>query len=241
VLQEPAVAYYVMGDTTDPAAPGNRWRTADAWPVPADETPFYLVDSRSLSGTKPGGASRVSYAYDPASACPTIGGRHLAGFMGPRDHRKILSRADVVVFTGEALTRPLEVTGRVKAKLFVSSDAPDTDFFVTLCDLYPDGRSMGVCEGILRVRFRQGLDREVFMKPGETYPIEVDLWSTSIVFNKGHRLQLLVTSSSAQGFDPNPNTGEPFRSSQRTRVAKNTLHLGGDHASHVILPVVHSK
>jgi len=240
-LQEPAVAYYVMGDPTDPAAPGNQWRTANAWPVPADETPFYLVDSKSLSATKPGGTSRVSYAYDPASPCPTIGGRYLISFMGPRDHRRILSRSDVAVFTGEKLERPLEVTGRVRAKLFVSSDAPDTDFFVALYDVYPDGRSMNVCEGILRTRFRQGLDREVFMKPGETYPIEVDLWSTSIVFNKGHRLQVLVTSSSAQGFDVNPNTGDPLRSSPRTRVANNTLHLGGDQASHVILPIVPSK
>ena len=141
-----------------------------------------------------------------------------------------------VVFTSEPLAAPLEVTGRVRAHLMASSDCPDTDFIVRLCDVYPDGRSYNVCEGGLRARFRKSLSREALMTPGKAERLGIDLWSTSIVFNRGHRIRLQVTSSSDPGLDPNPNTGEPFRSSPRTRVARNTLLLGGVKASYLALP-----
>jgi putative CocE/NonD family hydrolase len=131
----------------------------------------------------------------------------------------------------------MEVTGPVRARLWVASDAPDTDFFVRLCDVYPDGRSFNICEGMLRARFRGGFDREVPLEPGEITELEIDLWSTSVIFNLGHRLRVHVTSSSAPGFDPNPNTGEAFRASDKTRPARNQVFTGPQHASHLILPV----
>jgi hypothetical protein len=136
------------------------------------------------------------------------------------------------------LTQPTEVTGRVRAKLWIESDAPDTDFFVRLCDVYPDGRSFNLCEGMLRTRFRQGFDQEHFLTPGKIHALNIDCWSTSVIFNRGHRIRVHVTSSSAPGFDPNPNTGEPFRVSSHSRPARNTIHLGGEHPSHVLLPII---
>jgi hypothetical protein len=156
---------------------------------------------------------------------------------GALDQRDVESRPDVLVFSTGPLAKPVEVTGHVYARLWISSDSPDTDLFVKLCDVYPDGRSMNVCEGQLRTRFRRGFDREILMQPGKLYPVTVDLWSTSIAFNKGHRIRVDVTSSSYPGYDTNPNTGEPFHRSARTRVAHNSLFLDGKHASCLLLPV----
>ncbi len=234
----PAVTYYVIGDTSDPQAPGNLWRTATAWPpVPTTPTKFYLNGDHSLATTSAKGPVSLSYDYDPHTPTPTVGGIQLTLPAGPRDQILVESRPDVLVFTTDALTAPVEVTGRVQAKLWIASDAPDTDFFVRLCDVYPDGRSYNLCEGMLRARFRDGVDRERFLTPGKVYPITVDCWSTSVIFNRGHRIRVQVTSSSFPGFDPNPNTGEPLRASDRTRVAHNTIYADPRHPSHVILPV----
>jgi uncharacterized protein len=235
---DPAVTYYVLGDATDPAAPGNEWRTSDRWPpVDTVDTAYYLHGDRSLSTHAPGDSVPLTYTYDPRDPAPTVGGIQLTLPAGPMDQAAVESRDDVLAFTSATLTAPMEVTGRVRARLWVSSDAPDTDFFVRLCDVYPDGRSFNLCEGMLRARFRHGLDREEKLVPGEVVALDIDVWSTSIVFAPGHRLRVHVTSSSAPGFDPNPNTGEPFRSSDRTRVARNTVYVDAARPSQVLLPV----
>lgn len=236
----PTVTYYVMGDVSDPRAPGNVWRTADQWPpLPIRPTPWYLHADRQLTPQPPTArAAAVSYLYDPANPVPTQGGPQLTIPAGGKDQRPIESRPDVLVFTSEPLTEPLEVTGPVRARLWISSDAPDTDFFVRLCDVYPDGRSINLCEGQLRARFRKGFDRESPLRPGRVYALDVDLWSTSIIFNRGHRLRVHVTSSSAPGYDPNPNTGDAFRARDYHRVARNVVYLDARRPSHVMLPVV---
>lgn len=242
ISQAPAVTYYVLGDVTDTNAPGNLWRTADQWPpLPAQPTRYYLHGDHSLSADKPAAHDPLTFTYDPRDPVPTVGGVELTIPSGPREQSKVEARPDVLVFTSSALSAPLEITGRVRAKLFVSSDAPDTDFFVRLCDVYPDGKSYNICDGRLRARFREGFDREALLAPGVVYALDIDLWSTSIIFNTGHRLRVHVTSSSAPGFDPNPNTGEPFRANDKTRVANNAVHLSPGHASSLLLPVVRSQ
>jgi putative CocE/NonD family hydrolase len=98
--------------------------------------------------------------------------------------------------------------------------------------------SVNVCEGIIRTRYRHSLYRASFLKPGKIYSIPIDLWPTSIVFNKGHRLRLHVTSSSAPGYEPNPNKAEPLRASNRSAIAHNTVYVSHRCASYVDLPVV---
>lgn len=232
------VHYYVMGACGEPGAPGNEWRNVADWPEPSTPVPVYFHESGRLALEAPEdpSASRM-FRYDPANPVPTVGGCNLTIPAGPKDQRPVESRPDVLVFTSDPLPEPVEVTGRLKAKLFVSSDCPDTDFTVKLTDVYPDGRSMLVADGILRMRFREGFDREVFMEPGGLYEADVDLWSTSLVFNKGHRVRVAVSSSNAPRFDPNPNTGAGFRANAETRIAHNTLHVSKAHPSHIILPV----
>lgn len=231
------VHYYVMGDVTDKKAPGNVWRSADAWPPPAKVTPYYLHADRSLGTSKPTKAGQLTYKYDPENPVPTVGGQNLQISKGPMDQRKVESRTDVLVFTTEVLTEPVEVTGRIRAKLFVSSDCPDTDFTVKLSDVYPDGRSMLVTDGIRRASFRNGYEKREPLEKGRVYEIEVDLWSTSLIFNKGHRIRVAVSSSNAPRFEPNANTGEAHPTKGKTRIATNSLHLSGEQPSQILLPI----
>ncbi|NQU22188.1 MAG: CocE/NonD family hydrolase [Candidatus Nealsonbacteria bacterium] len=232
------VNYYVMGDPTDRDAPGNYWRSVERWPPPSKPTRAYLHADGGLRLKRPTGADeKLSYKYDPSNPVPTVGGQNLNMPKGPMDQRKIESRSDVLLFTSDLLDKPLEVTGRLHAKLYVSSDCTDTDFTVKLTDVYPDGRSMLLTDGILRARFRKSFERESLIEPGEVYELTVDLWCTSIVFNRGHKIRVAISSSNAPRFDPNPNTGHPLRADKETRVATNTLHLSKQHPSHIVLPV----
>lgn len=241
IMEEPPIRYYVMGDVANTQAPGNEWRTALSWPVPAKPTSYFL---------KPGGAlnekmavepeSADTYSYDPKHPVPTIGGANLSIQKGPMDQRATGDRKDILKFVTPVLTSPIEVTGRVNVELWAESDAPDTDWIAKLVDVYPDGTERLVLDSAVRARFRNGFDREVFMKKGEVYKFSIDLWSTSIVFNKGHRIAIHVTSSNDPRFDPNPNTGKPLRADDETRVARNSIHHDRAHPSRVLLPIVPS-
>jgi hypothetical protein len=238
VADDSPVTYYVMGARDEPDTPGNVWRTASQWPPPTTATPFYMHADGGLSRARPSidDASRT-YDYDPHNPVPTIGGANRRGDNGTKDQRPVEGRPDVLLFTTDRLAAPIEVTGRVRARLWVSSSARDTDFTVKMTDVYPDGRSMLVLDGILRARHHRSLRREDFLEPGSTYPIDVDLWSTSLILNRGHRIRIAVSSSNAPRFDPNPNTGDAFRANDRTVIAMNTLHLNAEHPSHVVLPI----
>jgi hypothetical protein len=124
-----------------------------------------------------------------------------------------------------------------QARLFVSSDCPDTDFTVKLSDVYPDGKSLLVTDGIRRASLRNGYEKHEPLTAGEVYELEVDLWSTSLIFNKGHRIRIAVSSSNSPRFEPNPNTGDPHPIPGKTRVAANTLHVSNKHPSQIVLPI----
>jgi len=245
------VYYYTIGDITDPECKLNRWRAADDWPVPCNYTPMYLHADGTMSFNKPAANGQPrSFIYDPKNPVPTLGGNNLFLEKGPFDNRELEKRSDVLVYTSAPLTEDLEVTGRVKVKLFVSTSCTDTDFTAKLCDVYPDGRSFNVLDGIVRPRFRNGCTKDEPLQPGKIYEVEIDLWSTSWVFRKGHCIRLDVSSSNYPRFESNPNTGELFALSvdlndplkpnpnRRTIKARNTVYADAVHPSCVILPVV---
>src|SRR5438105_14642503 len=159
------------------------------------------------------------------------------GWNVPMDHRKFESRPDVLLFTTDVLAGPVEATGPITARLYVSSDCTDTDFTVKLSDIYPDGRSMLVTDGILRARYRRSFAQQEFLEAGKIYELTVDLWSTSLIFNKGHRIRVVVSSSNAPRFEPNANTGDPHPDPGNSRIATNTLHLSAQYPSQVLLPL----
>lgn len=239
VEKEPAVAYYVMGDTATPGAPGNEWRYANDWPIPAKETPVYLTNDRRLSLEKPAAAATPhEYTFDPVNPCPTIGGANLTIDRGPMDQRKIEDRGDVLVFTSDVLDKPVEVTGRVLAKIFISSSAVDTDLSVRLCDVYPDGRSMLIAEGMQRLRHRKSTAQPQPLTPGQIEEVTVDCWSTSQIFNTGHRVRVTITSSNYPRFDVNPGTGQPWNESGEKVKQINRIYCDTEHPSRLVVPVV---
>jgi predicted acyl esterase len=239
IMDEPPVRYYVMGDVTDSKAPGNEWRASASWPVSAKNTSYFLGAGGKLGERMPvEQESADAYKYDPKNPVPTIGGANLNIKKGPMDQRAIGERKDVFKYATGLLAAPVEVTGRITVELWAESDAPDTDFMAKLVDVYPDGTERLVLDSAVRARFREGFDHEVLMKKGEVYKFTIDLWSTSIVFNKGHRIAVHISSSNDPRFDPNPNTGKPLRADAETRVATNAIHHDRAHPSRVLLPVV---
>ena len=236
VPDDQPVHYYVMGDPEDPDAAGNFWRAASSWPPRSEPLLAFLHPDGELSLDRPKKESELTYRYDPGDPVPTVGGQNMTISKGPMDQRQVESRPDVLVFTSHALDSPIEITGRIRAKLYVSSDCPDTDFTVKLCDVYPDGRSMLVTDGVRKAKFRKSFNKPELLTPGEVVEVDVDLWSTSIVFARGHRVRVSVSSSNFPRFDPNPNTGQPWTPDGETRVATNSLRLSAEYPSHIVLP-----
>jgi predicted acyl esterase len=237
----PTVSYYVMGDVDDLEAPGNEWRYADDWPIPYNETNWYFHENGELSKAFPDNYDSLNYSYDPTNPVPTIGGQNLNIRAGPFDQTSIEERDDVLVFTSQVLDEPYEATGPIKALLYVSSDCPDTDFTVKLTDVYPDGRSMLITDGILRMRNRNGTDHWELMEAGKIYGVEIDLWSTSYIWNAGHKIRVAISSSNYPRFLNNPNTEDGMYKNTTYNIAHNNLYLDTDHPSCIILPIIEDE
>jgi hypothetical protein len=163
-----------------------------------------------------------------------------ANAAGAVDQRAAEARDDVLCFTSEVLTEPLEVTGHVSLTLFASSSAPDTDFTGKLVDVFPDGRAIYLTDGILRARYRDSLAEPEPLTPGQPYELSLDLSVTSNVFLPGHQLRLEVSSSNFPRFDRNTNTGGLVTSepADQVMVAVNRVLHGPEHPSRLILPVI---
>ena len=238
------VQIFVMGE--------NVWREEDDWPLArARATRFHLHSggrANSLAGdgvlspVPPEGEPADRFVYDPASPVRTQGGGnccdhdHLAP--GIYDQQPVERRMDVLVYSTPPLEADIEVTGPVIAELFVSSSALDTDFTAKLVDVYPDGFARNLADGILRLRYRSSFEKAELLVPGETYKITIDLWATSNLFRKGHRIRLEVSSSNFPRYDRNLNTGEELIGAQQIVVASQTVYHDREHPSALILPVV---
>ena len=236
----PNVVYYVMGDVTNSEALGNFWRYTDDWPPESIKDEWYFHENEFLSMDSPGSYDSLTYNYNPDNPVPTKGGTNLyplaPTWAGPYDQRSVENRADVLLFTSDALTEPYEATGPIKARLYVSSNCPDTDFTVKLTDVYPDGRSMLITDGILRMRNRNGCDHWEFMEDGQVYEVEVDLWSTSYIWDTGHKIRVAVSSSNYPRYLANPNTKDGINQNTENVIAENTLYLDSSYPSCIILP-----
>lgn len=242
----PPVRLFVMGE--------NRWRDEHEWPLSCAREQRWFFHSEgdaaggggALSRERPGDEPPDAYVYDPADPAPTIGGPTSlpATFMrtnsGPVDQRGVEERPDVLVYSSAQLQRPLEVTGPLTVILYAATSARDTDFVAKLCDVAPDGTSRILAEGVLRARYREGYERAVLVEPGSIYDYRIDLVATCNVFLSGHRVRVVVTSSSFPRFDRNSNTGRALGTDRAEDlvVARQRVFHDGAHASYVVLPVV---
>jgi predicted acyl esterase len=242
----PAARIYLMGAVGEPGAPGNEWIEFDTWPPPAVSRHFHLSAEGGLA-MKPPAQGELTLVSDPINPVPTLGGANLQPHLvvdgramgdGPQDQREIEARSDVLSFTTEPLVQPLPVVGPVRAKIWLVPDTTDLDLAVRLSDVYPDGRSMLVLDGIQRARMRCGDDHECLLTPGVPVELTVELWSTALVFNAGHRIRISVSGSNSPRFEVNPNNGADLGIGSTPVVARPRLLFGIEHPSRLKLPVL---
>jgi uncharacterized protein len=238
------VRIFVMGE--------NVWRDEAAWPIERAQQTKYFLHSSGKANTAAGDGALLTttaskeandvYVYDPANPVPTVGGplccdgARLAA--GPFDQSKVEARPDVLVYSTPPLDTDIEVTGPVSLDLFAKSSAVDTDFTAKLVDVGPDGVAENLTEGILRARYRNSTNEASLLEPGKVYEYKIDLWSTSNVFRKGHRIRLEVSSSNFPHFDRNLNTGKSGADSAEFAKATNVVLHDAAHPSMLLLPVV---
>ena len=237
----------------------NKWRDEDEWPLSrARAAKFYLEGNghaNSLAGdgvlSEETGKQDLakhappdSYVYDPKNPVPTMGGSVCCDTTrfpwGPLDQRPVERRRDVLVYSTGPLTSDVEITGPIRLILYASSTAIDTDFTGKLVDVFPSGEARNLTDGILRVRYRDSLERPKLIKPGDVYRLTVDVGVTSNVFRAGHRIRLEISSSNFPRFDRNPNTGRTIPDETELRPARQTVYHDRDRHSYLLLPIIDS-
>jgi putative CocE/NonD family hydrolase len=246
---------------------GGRWRDEDAWPLPRTEYQAgYLHSGGTLSFEAPAGDSpSTAYVFDPSDPVPTIGGVHYfikpnrdtfvpygahdqrerKGAYGCKTELPLSSRHDVLVFQTPPLEEDVEITGTPIAHLWVSSSAVDTDFTAKLIDVYPpnedypDGYAMNLADGVRRMRYRDSYTTPTLMEPAKIYEVEIKLYATSNLFQRGHRIRVDISSSNFPAFDVNQNNGGSLTKRDKLPiVAENTIYHSPEHASYIRLPII---
>jgi putative CocE/NonD family hydrolase len=240
VLEDSPVRIFVMGD--------NRWRDENEWPLERTRYTDVYLHSRgranslrgdgALSFSKPGEEPADNFVYDPNNPVPTRGGTTLSIPPGVFNQADVEQRDDVLVYTSEALSADLEVTGPVSLRLQAASSAPDTDFTAKVVDVRPDGYAQNIVDGVIRARFRESQSAPTLITPDSVYEYAIDLWATSHVFKPGHRIRLEVSSSNFPRYDRNQNTGHDFGADSEVSTAKQTIFHDSRYPSHLVLPVI---
>lgn len=242
----PNVRLFVMGE--------DRWRDYDGWPPPQARVEEWHLRSSgratSLSGDgslaleRPGEEPPDLFVYNPAMPVPSAGGRSCCvaevAPMGPLEQSFVEMRNDVLVYSTPPLERDVEVTGTVELVLYAATDAPDTDWAAKLCDVDERGHSVNLCDGIVRARFRESLERPTLVEPSRVYEYRIRVGSTANLFRRGHRIRLEVSSSSFPMFDVNTNTGDRVGEATllRSRVAHQAVFHDAGRPSRLLLPTV---
>jgi len=247
--------HYLKGETPAPEWPRakiyvtgvNVWREYDEYPPKAiEETGLYLSSdggANTLEGdgtlewSAPGAQPTDGYTFDPKNPVPS----DIAGEALGIDRRPIQRRPDVLVYTSAELEETVEISGPVMAELYAATNARDTDFTATLSDVFPDGRAVALGigpGGIIRARYRHGLDHTELVTPGKVEKYTIDLAHIGHAFLPGHRIRLEISSSSYPAYNPNQNTGNPVATDTEWRTAQQAIHHDRRYPSRLILPVI---
>lgn len=228
------VEYYTVGQET--------WKTASNWPVPETIETDIFLDSNGQANTSAGDGllsfqlpereTSDSYDYDPQNPSTHIIDMSENEIEVPEDYTKEELRQDMLCYSTAPLEKDVVITGDIIASLYISSDAPDTDFMVRLTDVDENGRSIKLADGILSARYRNGFDHADFLTPGEVINLKIRTTKISNCFKKGHKIRVTITSSAKNFVFPNSNTKDGYNS-QTTVVAHNTIHHGGQYPSKI--------
>ena len=239
----PRVQYYTMGS--------NKWQASETWPPKDTKMITYYLDSKGnantlngdgiLSTKSPKNVAADSFVYDPMNPISSYGGNVCctgnAVKGGAFDQQEIEKNENILVYTTEPLKEGVEVSGFIESKLFVSSDAKDTDFTIKLIDVYPDGSAYNLDETIQRARYREGYDKEVFMEKDKVYEVNLTPMSTSNYFMAGHRIRIEISSSNFPRFARNLNTGGDNYDEKDGVIAHNKIHHSKKEASQIRIPI----
>ena len=233
---------FVMGE--------NKWRFENEWPLKRTNwTRLYLgSDGHANTANGDGRLSRRKgerngcppdiFISDPEHPVPTCGGRGV-GNAGQCNQSEVEKREDVLVYSLPPLAEPMEVTGPVAVTLFAAASTPDADFAVKLVDVYPDGRPFNVCDGIMRARFRGGVENEPkLMSPGTVYEFSFEVDVTAYVFMRGHGVRLEIAGSNFPHYSRNPNTGGTAGTDADLRESVQMVHHSREYPSCLILPII---
>jgi putative CocE/NonD family hydrolase len=247
LLSQPPLKIFVMG--------ANKWREEREWPPEQARYKMFYLDSNGRANSLEGDGAmgdqpskrnaRDQYVFDPNDPVPTRGGSVCCNPKvfpwGPMDQRPVEQRQDVLVYSTKPLKHDLEAIGPVQVVLYVTTSAKDTDFTAKLVDVFADGTARNLTDGILRLRYRDSLEKPELGKAGEIYRVTVDAGVTSNVFLKGHRIRVEISSSNFPRFDRNPNTGGVIADATRLLKASQTVYHDKDHPSCVVLMVMQGK
>jgi hypothetical protein len=238
------VRIFVMG--------GSGWRDEPSWPPPyVEETAYYLHSrghANSVSGdgeldTEPPRPDQPvdSWTHDPFDPVPFLMPASAAQLGGPDDYREVEKRADVLVYSTPPLADDVEVIGPVRLRAFVATSAFDTDVIARLIDVHPDGYAQRLCDGIVRLRYRQGMTQAVAVQPDTTYEVDVDMWDTAHRFAAGHRIRLEVMSSAFPKYDRNLGTAGDMITETDGVVADNRIWHDAAHPSRLLVWRTHAR
>jgi putative CocE/NonD family hydrolase len=238
VEKEAPVRIFVMGK--------NEWRDEKAWPIQrVEERSYYLAAesgaaragtlSQQTIATQSKASTLVSDPAHPVTDTYTAYGAH--------DYRDLAGRKDVLVFDTEAMREDTEVTGPIRAEMYVSADVKDFDLWVRLLDVAPDGTAFNLMSpGLdeLRASYRDETVQPKLVEAGKIYRLELNRMLTSNTFLKGHRIRVQISGAFYPHFSRNLQTGESEIYSAEMKVGQFTIHHDTGRASRIVLPVVRS-
>ncbi len=235
VEKEKPVRYFVMGD--------DRWREADAWPPVSTSTSYYLAAPKSgdIHGRLSTEAPKEKKAFESFLSDPEKPVLNSYSRSGAHDYKNLVERNDVLTFDSASLERDIEVTGPIHADIYLACDCRDTDLWVRLLDVAPDGTAFNLMSpglDVLRASYRDLKKRRQLLKPNRVYELHLANLITSNVFKKGHRIRVQISGTFFPNFSRNPQTGELENSSARMQKANISIYTDRRHRSRIVLPVV---
>ena len=238
VGEDAQVKIFIMGD--------NRWRDERRWPLDRTQDEVMYLTSGGHANSLDGDGKLVrnplhtlgidQYDYDPANYVPSPA--PLTSITCATDQRRLDDRRDILRYRSAPIHERIEITGSALVELYAATSAPDTDWFVRLIDVHPNGLARDVSSGVVRARYREGLDQPKLLKGGEVVKYVIEMTATSNAFLPGHGIRLDVTSSDFPNFDRNHNTAADQNTDAELRIAHQTIYHGGDRPTRIIMPRV---
>jgi len=212
----------------------DRWREYDDWPPPQSaEQTWYLHPEGRLSREPAPASDPDRYRYDPTDPTPAVGGGMILFGAGPRDNRSLEARGDVLTYTTAPFVEETTVVGSPTVRLYVRSTLRSTDFFARLCNVHPDGRSINVCDALIRLRPGD----EAWQADGSAR-VSLRLSPTACCFHRGHRLRLQISGGAHPRFARNTGTGEPLATGTGMMSAEQSVFHDSDRPSSLELRYV---